>query len=95
MHEIVKQEVITFTKFDEKHCHKWAILLKERKKKIDRASAAIASGDFDTAKKLTSEVFHGSSSVGKHADPGMEGSLLYHMAMVTKMAAEPRLVLKN
>lgn len=89
------QEVKTFTKFDEKHCHKWAILLKERKKKIDRASVAIASGDFDTAKKLTSEVFHGGSSVGKHADPGMEGSLLYHTAMVTKMAAEPRLVLEE
>jgi len=25
----------------------------------------------------------------------MEGSLLYHMAMVTKMAAEPRLVLEE
>ena len=84
----------TFTKFDEKHCHKWAILLKERKEKIDEASAAIASIDFDTAEKLVSEVFHG-ASFGKHADPGMEGSLLYHMAMVTKMAAEPRLILEE
>jgi hypothetical protein len=67
----------------------------KRKKKIDEASAAIAFGDFDTAEKLVSEVFHGASSFGKHADPGMEGSLLYHMAMVTKMAAEPRLILEE
>ncbi|HLN44794.1 MAG TPA: radical SAM protein [Candidatus Sulfotelmatobacter sp.] len=29
-------------------------------------------------------------SAGKNTDPGMAGSLLYHMAMVTKMAAETR-----
>src|SRR3989337_2960232 len=84
---------MTFTKFDETHCHKWAILLKRRKEKIDKASAAIASIDLDTAEKLTFEVFHG--VLGKHADPGMEGSMLYHMAMVTKMAAEPRLILEE
>lgn len=94
-HTIVKQEALTFTKFDEKHCHKWALLLKERKKKIDSALTAIASGDFATAQTLTSEVFHGDSPAGKHTDLGMEGSLLYHMAMVTKMAAEPRLVLEE
>jgi hypothetical protein len=58
----------------------------KRKKEIDRASIAVASGNFKTAKKLKSEVFQGSSSVGKYFDPGMEESLLYHMAMVTKMA---------
>lgn len=67
--------------------------MKARKRKIDKASKAIASGDFETAKGLASEVFHGSSD--RNGDPGMEGSLLYHMAMVAKMAAEPRLVLKE
>ena len=52
-----------------------------------QATAAVASRDFDTAKRLFSEVFHGTSG-GKNTDPGMAGSLLYHMAMVTKMAAE-------
>lgn len=87
-------EVVNFTKFCEKHCHKWALLLNERKRKIDRASAAVYSRDFDTAKRLAHEVFHG-GSFGKYADPGMEGSLLYHMAMVTKMAAESKLVLEE
>jgi AdoMet-dependent heme synthase len=30
---------------------------------------------------------------GKHADPGMAGSLLYHMAMVTKMESETQVLL--
>jgi radical SAM protein with 4Fe4S-binding SPASM domain len=38
-------------------------------------------------------VFHGSS--GRNDDAGMEGSLLYHMAMVSKMAAESRVVLEE
>ena len=81
------------TKFDEKHCHKWALLLNDRKRKLDKAIEAIATGDFETAKSLVSEVFHGSS--GRNSDAGMEGSLLYHMAMVSKMAAEPRVVLEE
>lgn len=85
----------TSTKFDEKQCHKWAILLNERKEKIDRDSVATASGDFRTAKKLESEVFHGGPIVGKHSDPGMEGSLLYYVAMAAKMAAEPGRARKN
>lgn len=84
---------MTFTNFDFNHCHKWAILLKERKRKIDHASTAIVSEDFETARKITSDVLHGVSSDDERSDPGMEGSLLYHMAMVTKMAAEPRLIL--
>ncbi len=68
-------------------------MLKERKRKIDKASEAAASGDFETAKRLASEVFHGSA--GRNSEPGMEGSLLYHMAMVTKMAAESRVVIKE
>jgi len=54
----VKVEVVNFTKFDEKHCHKWALLLNERRRKIDRAYAALDSGDFNKAKKLTHEAFH-------------------------------------
>jgi hypothetical protein len=65
------------TKFDEKHCHKWALLLRERREKLNRALTAIANEDFDGAKRLFSEVFHGVSA-GKRADPGMAGSLLYH-----------------
>jgi radical SAM protein with 4Fe4S-binding SPASM domain len=38
-------------------------------------------------------VFHGSS--GRSSDAGMEGSLLYHMAMVSKMAAESRVILEE
>jgi len=78
-------------KFDEAHCHKWALLLKQRKKKIDKALDDIAAEDFETAKRLVSEVFHGSTS--GNSDPGMEGSLLYHMAMISKMAAESRVIL--
>src|SRR4030042_6412360 len=80
-------------KFDEVHCHKWAILLNEREKKIDKAVEDVASEDFETAKRLVSEVFHGSTSGNN--DAGMEGSLLYHMAMISKMAAESRAVLEE
>lgn len=38
-------------------------------------------------------MFHGSS--GRSSDAGMEGSLLYHMAMVSKMAAESRVILEE
>jgi radical SAM protein with 4Fe4S-binding SPASM domain len=80
-------------KFDELHCHKWALLLKDRKRNIDAALKAIASKDFEKAKSLVDEVFHGSS--GRKSDAGMEGSLLYHMAMISKMAAESRAVLEE
>ena len=80
-------------KFDESHCHKWALLLKERKKRIDSASQAVASGDFETAKRLIAEVFHGNS--GRNGDAGMEGSLLYHLAMISKMSAESRIILEE
>jgi radical SAM protein with 4Fe4S-binding SPASM domain len=86
--------VTAVTKFDEKHCHKWALLLRERREKLNQASTAIANEDFEGAKRLFSEVFHGVSA-GKHADPGMVGSLLYHMAMVTKMETETRLLLEE
>lgn len=81
------------TKFDEDHCHKWALLLKERKRKIDEAIDAVASGDFEGAKGLVDGGFHGFS--GRLSDAGMEGSLLYHMAMVSKMGSESRVVLEE
>jgi len=43
---------------------------------------------------LVSEVVYGVSA-GKYTDPGMAGSLLYHMAMVTKMATETRFLLQE
>ena len=81
------------TKFDEAHCHKWALLLKERKSKLDKASESAASGDFETAKSLIDEAFHGAS--GRNGDAGMEGALLYHMAMISKMSAESKIVLEE
>ena len=82
------------TKFDERHCHKWALLLRERREKLNQASTAIAKEDYKGAKRLFSEVFHGISA-GKRTDPGMTGSLLYHMAMVTKMETETRFLLEQ
>lgn len=86
-------ERVSVTKFDESHCHKWAYLLKERKNKLDDASEAVFLEDFETAKKIFDEVFHGSSD--RAGDPGMDGSLLYHMAMITKMSNESKIVLEE
>jgi radical SAM protein with 4Fe4S-binding SPASM domain len=86
--------VVTVTKFDKRHCHKWAMLLQERREKLNQTLNAIANEDFVKAKDLSSAVFHGISS-GKRSDPGMAGSLLYHMAMVTKMEMETRFLLER
>ena len=59
----------------------------------DRALAAIEKQDYDTAKKLANQIFNG--SYGKQVDPGMAGSLLYHMAMVTKMESETKVILEE
>ena len=75
------------TKFDARHCHKWAQLLLARHHKLNQALAAIANEDFDLAKRLVNQIFTGVNG-GKEAEPGMAGSLLYHMAMVTKMESE-------
>lgn len=80
-------------KFDFRHCHKWAALLAERHRKLNQAIKAIYTGNFEVAKKLIHEVFYGDRS-GKSADPGMLGSLAYHMAMVTKMASESVIIQK-
>ena len=77
-----------------RHCHKWALLLTERKQKLNEAKAAIETGDFESAKRLSNQIFNGKFG-GKQADPGMAGSLLYHMAMVTKMESETRILLKE
>ena len=79
------------TNFDQRQCHKWAQLLLTRKEKLNQVQTAIKQGNYDFAKKIVSEIFSG--FFGKQADPGMAGSLLYHMAMVTKMEAETRVLL--
>ena len=79
------------TNFDVRHCHKWSQLLSERKAKLDQALAAIEKQDFDSAKKFSGQIFGG--VMGKQADPGMAGSLLYHMAMVSKMESETQVLL--
>lgn len=84
----------TLTRFNQTHCHKWALLLHERYTKLNKASVAIEQGEFDLAKRLLHEIVYGASA-GKHTDPGMAGSLLYHMAMVTKMEAETRFLLQE
>jgi len=58
-----------------------------RQQKLNQALTAITEEDFDLAKRLFSQIFTGVNG-GKQADPGMAGSLLYHMAMVTKMESE-------
>jgi radical SAM additional 4Fe4S-binding domain len=79
------------TNFDSRHCHKWAQLLTDRKAKLNQAVCAVEKQDFDSAKKLTSQIFAG--VMGRQSDPGMAGSLLYHMAMVTKMESETQVLL--
>jgi radical SAM protein with 4Fe4S-binding SPASM domain len=81
------------TNYDEWHCHKWALLLTERKNKLNQAQAAIDAGNFDVAKQLINHIFYGVMS--KQADPGMAGSLLYHLAMVSKMESETTILLKE
>jgi hypothetical protein len=81
------------TNFDQRQCHKWAQLLLARQQKLKDAQAAIKREDYETAKKLVAQIFTG--FMGKQADPGMAGSLLYHMAMVTKMEAETNVLLNE
>ena len=82
------------TNFDVRQCHKWAQLLVERKVKLDQAVAAIKGKDFELANQLSNQIFTGVQG-GKKADPGMMGSLLYHMAMVTKMESETQVLLSE
>ncbi len=80
-------------RFDGGHCHKWAQLMCQRKGKLDNASSLLKAGNLKAAKVLFREIFFGVT--GKQVDPGMAGSLLYHMAMVTKMETETRFLLKE
>ena len=81
------------TNFDIRHCHKWAQLLVERKQKLDQAIANI-DVDFEESKRLANQIFNGVQE-GRQTDPGMSGSLLYHMAMVTKMESETQILLQE
>ena len=85
-------DVDALTNFDVRQCHKWAQLLLARHQKLKQAQDAIEKQDFDSAKRLFNQIFTGTTG-GKQADPGMTGSLLYHMAMVTKMESETRVIL--
>ena len=85
--------MVIITNFDEGHCHKWALLLNQRREKVSKLLTKISEEDYASAKKLFQEVFFGVS--GKKADPGMVGSLLYHMAMVTKMETETRILIEE
>ncbi len=84
----------TVTNFDVRQCHKWAQLLLERKQKLGQALTAISNQDFDLAKKMFTQIFDGFMG-DKQADPGMAGSLLYHMAMVSKMESETQVLLNT
>lgn len=67
--------MVIVTTFDEKYCHKWALLLRERRNKLDKTMAAISEKKFGEANRLFSEVFYGVTS-GRNSDLGMAGSLL-------------------
>ena len=86
--------MVQVTNFDDRQCHKWALLLRLRREKLTRLLADIAKEDYSGAKTLFQEIFYGVPK-GKDAEPGMTGSLLYHMAMVTKMETETRVLLKE
>ncbi|MFB3889253.1 MAG: radical SAM protein [Candidatus Bathyarchaeia archaeon] len=64
----------------------------ERHKKVKALVEDLANPDSSMASRLFQEVFYGTS--GRQSDPGMTGSLLYHMAMVTKMETETRILLE-
>lgn len=83
--------MVSVTKFDERQCHKWALLLSIRREKLNKLLTNLAEENVSEAKLLFQEIFYGVS--GKQAEPGMAGSLLYHMAMVTKMETETQVLL--
>ena len=85
--------VVQVTYFNERHCHKWALLLKERSSKFNQLLTKLSSEDYSGANQLFHEIFFGAS--GRQAEPGMSGSLLYHMAMVTKMETETRFLIEE
>jgi radical SAM protein with 4Fe4S-binding SPASM domain len=68
-------------------------LIIERKNTLNQVHTAVKTGDYNKAKQLSNQIFYG--KMGKQVDPGMAGSLLYHMAMVTKMTSENSILLKE
>jgi hypothetical protein len=91
---LIELLVTLLTTFNEKHCHKWALLLKEKRNKLNQIKKAVCENDFERSLSLFSEVISGSTK-GKNSDPGLVGSLLYHMAMVSKMEMETNLLSKE
>ena len=61
---------------------------------MDEFQILLAKGKTETLAELFSEIYKGIPS-GKHATPGMMGSLLYHMAMITKMETETTILLNE
>ncbi len=82
------------THFDDRQCHKWALLLRQRREKLNQLLLDLVKEDYSGAKNLFQEIFYGVPK-GKAAEPGMAGSLLYHMAMVTKMETETSVLLNE
>jgi MoaA/NifB/PqqE/SkfB family radical SAM enzyme len=80
--------------YNQTHCHKWALLLNQRKEKLALLINGMHNSQMAEAKRLLQEIVYGILT-GKQAEPGMAGSLLYHMAMVTKMETETRILLEN
>ncbi len=70
------------------------LLLNQRRKKLEQIFLALRNKDYSGSKRLFQEIFYGVAS-GKNAEPGMAGSLLYHMAMVSKMETETRVLLQE
>ena len=81
------------TNFDVRHCHKWAQLLTERKAKLNQAVCAIEKQDFDSAKKLSNQIFAG--VMGKQADPGMAGSFSTTWLWLPRWSQKPKSYLTN
>ncbi len=92
MHLFNFKGVNGLTNFDTRHCHKWAQLLLARQQKLSQTVTALKEQDVDLAKKLFTQIITGVNG-GKQADPGMAGSLLYHMAMISKMESETRVLI--
>jgi len=65
---------VKLTRNNETYCHKWAVLLEKRRLKMEQATAAIHSGEFEKAQIFVSKIFHGEESrKSMDTDPGMVG----------------------
>jgi len=91
---IIPEGGVALTNFDEYHCHKWALLLNERHAKIDIASKAAKAPRLSISKAHNFRKWF-MVFLPANRPTRMAGSLLYHMAMVTKMATETRFLLRE